>query len=177
MLREVLALKRKLHGEEHPDVARNLARLSRLLADKGESRAALSLARSALPMLRKFLGERHPVIAETLVMMGEVLSRTGDFDEAEKAFRDALEMRRALYDDGHPDVARSVRALGNFFTQGDFAQAAKLFRDSLSDRKNFTVTSTPTGKNADRWWNGSGRPRSARSASASRGRACSRPTR
>ena len=60
-----LQIRRRVLGEEHPDVAEGLNNVAVLLWDRGDYAGAESLFREALAMFRKLLGEEHPHVAVT----------------------------------------------------------------------------------------------------------------
>ena len=59
LYREALAMRRKLHGEDHPDVATSLNDLAVVLKAKGDFVEAEKSLREALSIRRQVLGEAH----------------------------------------------------------------------------------------------------------------------
>ncbi len=57
---QALALRRKLLGEEHPDVAQSLNNLAGLYDTQGRYAEAEPLYVRALALFEKLLGENHP---------------------------------------------------------------------------------------------------------------------
>ncbi len=135
-LRLALDIRRKLHGEEHPDVAMSLNNLASLLQDKGDYGAAEPLLREALAMRRKLLGDEHPHVANALNNLALLLWNAGDYAACEPLYREALALRRKLLGDQHPDVASSLSNLATLLeAKGDHAGAEPLYREALALRR------------------------------------------
>jgi len=110
LLTQALEIRRRLHGEEHADVASTLASLGRVLSDRGEYVEAERTLREALAMRQRLLGPEHGDVAAALNDLAHLAVATGRYDEAEPLVQQALEMYRRLYGDEHEYVAM---ALGN----------------------------------------------------------------
>ncbi|MCP3961225.1 MAG: tetratricopeptide repeat protein [bacterium] len=132
LLEEALALRRQVHGDEHPDVAESLSNLAWLRWEKGDRERAGPLFRESLEMRRRLLGDEHPDIAENLHDLASFHEEEGDFEAAESLHRESLEMRRSLFGDEHPDVADGLRHVAGFAqARGDYEAAEPLIRESL----------------------------------------------
>ena len=66
LLRESLAMERRLLGDKHPELALALNNLALVQQRKGDLDAAESTFRQALAMQRELLGNVHPEVANTL---------------------------------------------------------------------------------------------------------------
>jgi len=84
-------MRRKLCGNEHPDVAIVLAHLAVLLQQKGRLTEAEQLNREALEMWRKSLGDGHPYIPRLKSILADVLEQEGKQAEAEKLRHEVAE--------------------------------------------------------------------------------------
>ena len=130
---EALALRRRLHGDEHTEVAVSLVNLAGILGAIGEYERAEALLREALAMRRKLLGSGHPHVAVTLNNLGLLLRGRGRLEEAERSLREGLAIRRAALGDDHRDVAASLNNVGVLlYAKGDFAAAADHFERALA---------------------------------------------
>jgi hypothetical protein len=107
----VLAVRRKLKGEEHADVAAAMQSLAGVVRRRDRPAEAESLYRASLAMRRRTLGAEHPDVAGSLHGLGELLRDRRDYIAADTLLRQAVAMRRKLLGDAHPDVAQSVRGL------------------------------------------------------------------
>lgn len=138
-------IRRKLWGEEHPEVAESLDDLAELAQYRGEFEKAETLGREALAMRRRLLGEEHPDVATSLNTLALVLSKRGDYPAAEELHREALTMRRRLLGEEHREVARSLNNLAVMLEKkGDVDTAERLYREALAMRRNLLGREHPT---------------------------------
>jgi CHAT domain-containing protein/Tfp pilus assembly protein PilF len=146
LLREAVAMRRKLHPEGHASVANSLNNLAGVLRDQGELAAAEPLLRESLAIRRKlYSAERfpdgHPELANSLNNLGTVVQAQGDLARAEPLLRDALAMCRRLYPaqrfpNGNPALAISLSSLGMLLrARGELAQAETLLQSTLAMRR------------------------------------------
>jgi CHAT domain-containing protein/Tfp pilus assembly protein PilF len=133
ILQRQIEVRRRILGEEHPDVARSLNDLAVLLMDKGDYAGAEPLYRESLAMQRKVLGEEHPDVATSLGNVADLLQAKGDCAAAEPLLREALAMQRKLLGEEHWDVAASLNNLGGLlWERGDYAGAEPFLREALA---------------------------------------------
>ena len=126
--RAALAMRQKLLGAEHPDVATSLNNLAFVLNSQGKFEAAETLHRQALAMRQTLLGAEHPDVATSLNNLAFVLKSQGKFEAAETLYRQALAMRQKLLGAEHPDVAASLNNLAMVhIRRGQFPAALPLF--------------------------------------------------
>jgi len=136
LLRESLAMQRKLLGDKHPSIAIVLTNIALILHLKGDLEGSASTYRQALAMQRELLVKVHPDIANTLYNLGSVLEDSGDLSGAVEATRESLQINRALFSGDHPDVARTMNRLGYLLTEsGDYSTADSYIQDSLKMRR------------------------------------------
>jgi serine/threonine protein kinase/Tfp pilus assembly protein PilF len=132
-LRTSLALRERLHGRAHLDVAAALHNLAELRKDRSHSADAEPLFREALAIRQRLLPPGHADVAATLCSLGETLQTLGRFAEAEPLHRQALALFCALRGDEHPDVAHCLTGLGLLLTNlEDYHAAEVYFRDALA---------------------------------------------
>lgn len=122
-----MALRRKILGPEHPDVAAaqvalaglldavgktadevavNLNNLAAIHQRRGEPQLAEPLYRRALSIKQRALGDRHPELATTLNDLGTLLRKAGRHREAEPLYLRALALLEAAVEPSHPSIAR-----------------------------------------------------------------------
>ncbi|MEH2152210.1 CHAT domain-containing protein, partial [Nostoc sp.] len=131
-----LEMRKRLLGEEHPDVAQSLNQLATLYNRQGRYADAEPLSRQALEMRKRLLGEEHPDVANSLNNLAGLYLSQGRYADAEPLFRQALEMRKRLLGEEHPDVANSLNNLAGLYqSQGRYADAEPLFRQALEMNK------------------------------------------
>jgi serine/threonine-protein kinase len=130
---EALALRRRVWGEEHTDVATSLFNLAAVLSASGDYARAEKVIRESLAMRRKLLGGGHPHVGLTLNNLALLLQSRGRLKEAEEMHREALAIRRAALGDDHLEVATSLNNIGTaLYAQGDLAGAAEHFEQALT---------------------------------------------
>jgi tetratricopeptide (TPR) repeat protein len=136
LLRESLAMQRRLLGDKHPSIAIGLNNIALVLLLKGDLEGANSTYRQALAMQRELLGEVHPEVASTLYNLAQVMEDAGDLRGAIEAIRESLRIDRALFPGDNPDVARTMNRLGYLLTEsGDYSTADPYLQDSLKMRR------------------------------------------
>jgi serine/threonine protein kinase/Tfp pilus assembly protein PilF len=139
LLEEALAMRRRLLGSEHKDVAVTLVELGRAYQNRGAGDRAEALFREALEIRRRVFGEEHRETATSKSALALLLWNRGDIAAAEPLFRQSLETSRAVLSDDHPNVGSSWNNLGLvLLDKGDFVGAEPMFRRSLAiKRKQF----------------------------------------
>jgi len=88
LLREALAIRRRILNEDHPDVGFSCNNLALLLAEKGDAASAEPLFLEGMAILEKALAPDHPELLEAKANYANFL-RGMDRD----ALADSLEMR------------------------------------------------------------------------------------
>jgi tetratricopeptide (TPR) repeat protein len=92
LYRQSLAIREKVLGREHPDVAESLSGLAGALSLKRIEEAE-RLAKRSLSIREKALGENHPDVAESLSSLTEVILEIGKPSEVESYLRRAITIR------------------------------------------------------------------------------------
>jgi tetratricopeptide (TPR) repeat protein/predicted Ser/Thr protein kinase len=132
LLAEALALQRRLHREDHPDLARALGRYADIVTEKGDFARAEQLAREGLEMQRRLFGDRSAEVAEAIAPVDTVISLQGRFAESEAMLRKALAIRLAL--PPPQDVAPVWNALGiSLAKQRKHDEADTAYRAALQE--------------------------------------------
>jgi tetratricopeptide (TPR) repeat protein len=136
LLRESMAMQRRLLGDNHPNIAIGLNNLALVLHLKGDLEGANSTYRQALAMQRELLGKVHPEVASTLYDLASVMEGSGDLRGAVEATRESLQIYRTLFPGDNPDVARAMNRLGSLLTEsGDYSTADPYLQDALKMRR------------------------------------------
>jgi tetratricopeptide (TPR) repeat protein len=102
LLQQALQLRRRLLGEEHPDIATSLNNLAGLYSSQGRYPEAEELYQQALQLKRRLLGDEHPSVATSLNNLAFLYSSQGRYAEAEPLYQQALQLTRRLLGDEHP---------------------------------------------------------------------------
>ena len=131
LLEKSLELRRRVFGEEHPEVAESQEALGVLAQILGDLDRAEALHRQALATRRKLLGPDDPAVAMTLNSLASDLHAKAKYDEAEPLYREALAINRRNKDD--EEVATNLGNLGFLEKQrGRHAEAEALYREALA---------------------------------------------
>jgi len=117
LLREVLAIRRKLLRDDHPALADTLRALGALVHFKGDYVEAERLLHEALMIYRKLFDAGHASVVFTIRGLGTVLRDKGELDKAEPLLRAALESLRNTRGDEDPRTAFSRSHLGDCLTR------------------------------------------------------------
>lgn len=135
LLEEALALRERLRGAGHPEVAATLVRLGSLAHLSGEGDAE-ALFRRALAIREARLGAGHPEVADVLNKLGAALAARGRFDEAEAALGRALAIHERLWGGDDPRLAKEVHNLaGIAFHRGRLDDAERLLERAIAIRE------------------------------------------
>jgi serine/threonine-protein kinase len=131
LLREALAMRRRLVGDDHMDIAHSLNNLGALLNLKGKPAEAEPLLRESLELCRKLRPGDHPIVAHVLDTLGWTLAVLKKFDESESMLSESFEIRRQRLGADHPDVARTAMNLGRMRSMaGRHADAVPALREA-----------------------------------------------
>ncbi len=135
LLAEALAIRERLRGPEHPEVAETLVRLGALARLSGQG-DAVPLFRRALAIREARLGPESPEVAEALNDLGTAFAAQGRFDEAEAALRRTLALQERLWGDRDRRVAKTLHNLsGVALYRGRLDDAERLLRRALAIRE------------------------------------------
>jgi len=133
-----LAIRRRLLGGEHLDVAQSLLDLGDALESgwsPARAASAESLYRRALEIRRGALGDEHPDVAHAIFMLAGLLTWRQDYDRADALYRESLAMYQRVYGAVHADIAQVLNDLGYLQAKiGDFEETERLYREALAMR-------------------------------------------
>ncbi len=133
--RAALELRRRLLGNESPEVAASLYDLGNVYVSQGRQAEAEKLYREALAMQKKLLGAEHMAVAKTLGQLSIALTDRGSQAEAEKLLQEALAVQGKLLGKEHAEIAESLHNLSKvLYRQGDLGQAEATAREALAMR-------------------------------------------
>jgi eukaryotic-like serine/threonine-protein kinase len=133
LVEQALAVRRSLHGAEHPEIAASLHEQGVLLYLSGGYDAAEPPLREALDIRRRLLGSPHEDLAKTLSHVAELLRRRGEFPEAERLQREALDIRLQLFGEEDSSTAEAMNNLAVMLrARGADDEAEALYRRALA---------------------------------------------
>lgn len=112
--REALAMLRRLYDEPHPETARVLHDLGRVLEAAGDAKQAADSLREALRLRRATLGDDHPLVATTASRLARVLGYAAEsLSEVVALRREVLRIHRKSYGERDPRTADAQRRLAH----------------------------------------------------------------
>ncbi|HMB05209.1 MAG TPA: tetratricopeptide repeat protein [Isosphaeraceae bacterium] len=110
LFKQVLNIREKSLGPEHPDVATSLEALGALYAKQGKHAEAETYLKRALAIYEKTLGPDHPHVARCCAKMGLVCCDQGRNDEADSCCNRAV----TIYEKAGSDPAGLAKALDDY---------------------------------------------------------------
>jgi tetratricopeptide (TPR) repeat protein/cellulose biosynthesis protein BcsQ len=132
LYQRALALRERVLGPEHPDVAASLNNLAVLYHAQGRYAEAEPLYQRALVISEAMLGPEHPDTAWSLNNLAELYRAQGRYSDAEPLCQRALALRERVLGPEHPDTARSLNNLAVLYhAQGRYAEAELLYQRAL----------------------------------------------
>jgi len=131
-----LEQRRRLHGEQAPDVAKARTQVGGLQMYLGNREAAEREILAGLERQRLLLGPAHDDIVTSLNILGSLREQQGHYDESIALHREALTMAKALHGDRHVLVGSSANSLGWALDQkGAYEESEKVQRENLAMRR------------------------------------------
>jgi tetratricopeptide (TPR) repeat protein len=116
LIREALAARRRVSGEEHPETLIALSNLGLLLEKQGKLAEAEQLDRDALGKFRKVLGNDHPNTLNAIANLAGLLRTEGKPAEADPLYREALAGMERKLGKAHVRTASARMGLGRTLT-------------------------------------------------------------
>jgi tetratricopeptide (TPR) repeat protein len=132
LLEEVLAIHRKVLGEEHPHTALSYDNAGVNRDDLGQYEVAAESLHKALAIRCKLLGEEHPDTAQSYNNVAYNQGMQGKYKAAGQGYQKALAIRLAVLGEEHRDTATSYNNIAaNLSAQGQYVAAEEVYRKAL----------------------------------------------
>ena len=136
LFKRTLAIRERVLGAEHPDVAMSLNNLAALYDQQGRYSEAEPLFNGALSIRERILGWDHLDVALILNNLAALYDSQGRYPEAEPLYERSLDIRERALGPYHPGVATSLNNLASLYNhQGRYAEAERLLERSLAIRE------------------------------------------
>jgi serine/threonine-protein kinase len=124
----VLAMHRRIYGDEHSKVAEDLIDLGATRMERGRYQESEKFDRQAVAICERFYGAEHPQTASALTQLGRSLYYEKRFEEASALLRRALSVQERVHGPVHPAVASALNELGNIASaSGHYDEAEAAF--------------------------------------------------
>ena len=128
-----VAIKEKVLGPAHPDLATSLINLGVQRALAGDPAAARPLLERALAIREAAFGPDHTLVAGALQSLGGVLMTLHDDAGAMALLDRAQQIRETVYGAGHADTVRTLVNLAIFHQEtGDYTGARQRYERALA---------------------------------------------
>jgi tetratricopeptide (TPR) repeat protein len=108
---ELLAMRRRLLPEDHPDIAATLVDIADCRKKQGEYGKAVLLYEEALAMRRRLLSDDHPDVGRTTATTGLALRAVGDCAGAVRHLEEALAILSRSLPPNHPELRQVTKAV------------------------------------------------------------------
>jgi Tetratricopeptide repeat/NB-ARC domain len=130
---QVLAVSRRVLGEEHPDTLGSMHNFAETLRAQGDLAGARALQEQVLAVSRRVLGEEHPDTITSMSSLAVTLDAQGDLAGARALHEQVLAVRRRVLGEEHPGTLTSMSNLAvTLDEQGDLAGARALKEQVLA---------------------------------------------
>ena len=131
--RQVLEIRERINGPEHPDTATGFNNLAVLYKAMGDYAKAEPLYQRALAIYERALDPEHPLTAAGLNNLGLLYQLMGDYAKAEPLSRRALAITEKARGPEHPDTAANLGNLAGLYGAiGDYPKAEALYRRAVA---------------------------------------------
>jgi CHAT domain-containing protein len=128
-----LAIREKVLGQEHPDVALSLNNLANLYQNMGNYQKAEPLYQRSLAIWEKVLGQEHPDVALSLNNLALLYKEMDNYQKAEPLYQRSLAILEKVLGQEHPLVATSLNNLAVLYKEmGNYQKAKPLYQRSLA---------------------------------------------
>ena len=141
----------RVHGPDHPDIAKCLNNLAIVALEQNRLKDAETLHRKALALRERVLPPNDPNIATSLNNLANLLRRQGKWDEAEALQIRAMRIWENTLGPDHPNVANALNNIGMMLErQGKLDRAAEALVRALEIRERKLGPDHPiTGNSVD----------------------------
>ncbi|OCQ99140.1 hypothetical protein BCD64_22695 [Nostoc sp. MBR 210] len=128
-----LAIREKVLGNVHPDVAQSLDNLAALYDAQGKYQQAELLLLRSLAIYKKVLGNEHFFVATSLNNLAALYHAQRKYQQAEPLYQRSLAIWEKVLGNEHPNVASSLNNLASLYqAQGKYQQAELLYLRALA---------------------------------------------
>jgi hypothetical protein len=133
---DLLAVQRRVFGEEQPQTMISATNLAASLTFQGKYAYAERIGREALAVQRRLLGDDHPSTLNIASNLAQSLSGQGKYAQAEQIEREVLGAQRRVLGEAHPTTRNSASNLSTSLSdQGKHAEAEEILQAVLAARR------------------------------------------
>ena len=141
---QVMDMRKKLLGAEHPDTLTSMADLAITYRDQGRWNEAEQLDVQVMETRKKLFGTEHPKTLTSMANLASTYRRQGRWNETENLRVQVMNMTKKLLGPEHPDTLTSVTNLASTYrSQGRWNEAEQLEIQVVDMRKKLLGTEHP----------------------------------
>ena len=149
LYRQILAIRTRTLGPEHPDTLQCQISLAQLLLKEGRLQEAEKMQRQTLAVNLRVIGAESPQTLWCQSDLAETLIKEGHYSEAEKIASAALAIERRTMAPTHPETLYTLQRLGLAITyRRRCGDTAPLFREIIEK----AGYSAPQDKRVSVWY-------------------------
>jgi tetratricopeptide (TPR) repeat protein len=124
---DVMELRKRLLGAEHPDTWTSMVNLADTYRQQGRWNEAEKLQVDVVDLRKRLLGAEHPDTLRSMANLAAIYHHQGRWNEAERLQVDVMEFSKRLLGAEHPDTLTSLGNLAaTYHHQGRWNEAEKL---------------------------------------------------
>lgn len=130
--KQALSIDRKVYGERHSDVAKDLNNLAVALDLFGDSNEAIKYYEQSLDINRKVYGEKHLFVARNLINIANAWRGQGNQSYAKELSEQARSILQELNMEKSPYMAGCLNDIGaSYFFLGNYPKALEFYERAL----------------------------------------------
>ncbi|KAM0139051.1 hypothetical protein ACHAP3_003319 [Botrytis cinerea] len=122
---EVLALRKEVLGEKHPDTITAMENLASTWWQQGHYEKAEQLEIEVLALQKEVLGEKHPDTITAMASLASTWRRQGHYEKAEQLEIEVLVLRKEVLGEKHPDTIFAMANLASTWRQQGYYEKAE----------------------------------------------------
>lgn len=132
VIREALAIEKRILGQNHVEIAKLERDLAKVKADESDFAQAETLLKSSMTNIESNTGPDHPERIASVRALGYLYSRKGNLQEAANQYVKALQLSETVLGANSKSTADSARDLGELYLkQKQYEQAVKYLSKAL----------------------------------------------
>ncbi len=132
LFEQVLAVHRRVHGQDHPDTLTSMNNLANTLQAQGDLSGARNLHEQDLAVCCRVLGEDHPDTLTSMSNLASTLRAQGDLTGARSLQERLMAICRRVLSEDHPIALAAMNNLAHtLWSLGDMVDARRLLEQVL----------------------------------------------
>jgi len=133
---QVMDMRKKLLGKEHPSTLKSMANLASTYHKQGRWNEAEQLEIQVMDLMKKLFGAEHLSTLNSMANLARTYRKQGRWDEAEQLEVQVMDISKKQLGAEHPDTLKSMSNLGKtYHEQGRWNEAEQLNVQVMDKRK------------------------------------------